>query len=111
MDYISTTKLNLCTIWACCSHCSGAGHVWRVMLDAITDSGPYTITATLECQDNPLKVEIKNVLFGDVWVCAGQQNMQFSVDKVCLNPSMSCSLYVVGDEMQMTLTLWTPQAT
>ena len=28
------------------------------------------------------KIKIKNILIGDVWVCAGQSNMQLTMDRV-----------------------------
>ena len=49
-----------------------------MLLDKIEDAGPFTITAQLENS----KIEINNILFGDVWICAGQENMDFSVDQV-----------------------------
>lgn len=36
---------------------------------------PYTITAT----SGSGSISLKNVLFGDVWVCGGQSNMVFTV--------------------------------
>ena len=39
--------------------------------------GPYTISIN--------DINIKNVLIGEVWVCSGQSNMQWSVNKA-LNP-------------------------
>jgi len=66
-----------------------AGQVWRVILDEIEEAGPYTLTAELDSgtdkgTDVPPRasVSIHSVLFGDVWICAGQDNMQMSTDKV-----------------------------
>ncbi len=48
---------------------------WRVGLPAAMPAGgPYTLTVT---GSNTLK--LTNVLFGEVWVCSGQSNMQWSV--------------------------------
>lgn len=60
------------------------GTTWKVILDEMSDPGPFTISAVPEGGDTSTlrKIQIKNVLFGDVWICAGQENMQFSVDKV-----------------------------
>ncbi len=43
------------------------------------DIGPYTITATSEKYSS---ISLSDVLFGDVWVCSGQSNMQFTVPQV-----------------------------
>lgn len=60
-----------------------SGTTWKVILNEMSDSGPFKITATLEDDSStPRRIQITNVLFGDVWICAGQENMQFSVDKV-----------------------------
>lgn len=53
--------------------------VWSVTLDPIAAGGPYTITAYA---DDGSTISITDVLFGDVWVCSGQSNMQFSTDQV-----------------------------
>ena len=59
---------------------SVAGSVWKVLLDPVEEAGPFTITATLEGQ--PESIALTDVLFGDVWVCAGQTNMQYSIGYV-----------------------------
>jgi sialate O-acetylesterase len=49
---------------------------WEVMLDAITEyGGPHTLTITGENT-----VVFEDVLIGEVWICAGQSNMQWSVN-------------------------------
>lgn len=52
---------------------------WTVTLDPIPNGGPYTISAYAEDGAN---IAIRDVLFGDVWVCSGQSNMQFSTDQI-----------------------------
>ncbi|XP_071115304.1 sialate O-acetylesterase-like [Haliotis cracherodii] len=56
--------------------------VWTVKLPAITDHGPFTITASYRLGN----VTIDDVLFGDVWVCSGQSNMGFPISWLA-NPS------------------------
>ena len=53
--------------------------VWTVTLDPISAGGPYTITVYA---DDGATISINDALFGDVWVCSGQSNMQFSTDQV-----------------------------
>ena len=48
----------------------------QTMADAQTT---YTITATSHQHGS---INISDVLFGDVWVCSGQSNMQFAVPQV-----------------------------
>ncbi|XP_064612568.1 LOW QUALITY PROTEIN: sialate O-acetylesterase-like [Liolophura sinensis] len=54
------------------------GGVWQVKLQAMTNPGPYVITAS----SNSGRIQLHDVLFGDVWICSGQSNMQVSVSQV-----------------------------
>ncbi|NOT62142.1 MAG: sialate O-acetylesterase [Acidobacteria bacterium] len=47
---------------------------WMVKLAALKAGGPFTLTIT-----GKNKLEFKNVLVGEVWVCGGQSNMQWAV--------------------------------
>ena len=47
---------------------------WEIQLPSKKAGGPYTIKINT--------VEIKNVLFGDVWLCSGQSNMETPVSRV-----------------------------
>ena len=47
---------------------------WRTELPAMEAGGPYTLRVV---GNNTL--ELTNVLFGEVWVCSGQSNMEWSV--------------------------------
>lgn len=53
----------------------GSGH-WEVALDALLPGGPFTLSFMGE--NNQLILE--DILVGDLWLCAGQSNMQFSLD-------------------------------
>ncbi|XP_046365448.1 sialate O-acetylesterase-like [Haliotis rufescens] len=56
-----------------------AGHgTWKVKLPAMTVKGPYTVSA----KSSEGTVTIKDVLFGDVWLCGGQSNMGFPAGHV-----------------------------
>jgi sialate O-acetylesterase len=57
---------------------------WSVTLDPIQNGGPYSISAFAEDGDT---ITLDDVLFGDVWVCSGQSNMQFSTDQVVATPT------------------------
>jgi len=55
---------------------SGKDNSWSIYLNPQAAGGPYNITITSTAGDNAV---LTNVLFGDVWVCSGQSNMQFTV--------------------------------
>lgn len=48
---------------------------WQIILPAQKAGGPYVMTFT----SDEKSVELKDILFGDVWVCAGQSNMEHTV--------------------------------
>lgn len=54
------------------------GGVWSVSLSPEDGPGPVTIEAT----DGQDSVRLSSVLFGDVWICSGQSNMEFTLDMV-----------------------------
>lgn len=47
---------------------------WKTSLQTPKGGGPYTITFT-----GTNRVELKDVLIGEVWLCSGQSNMVFSL--------------------------------
>lgn len=47
---------------------------WRIKLAAKTAGGPYKITINASN-----KIEIKDVLVGEVWLCSGQSNMEWRI--------------------------------
>lgn len=56
-------------------------NIWKVLLPAAPPSGPHSVhTLTAESSDG--SAMLQDVLFGDVWLCSGQSNMQFTLDMV-----------------------------
>jgi sialate O-acetylesterase len=53
---------------------TAANGKWKIILPAQPAGGPYTIMV-----NGNNTIELNNVLFGDVWICGGQSNMQFAV--------------------------------
>jgi sialate O-acetylesterase len=54
--------------------------IWSVTLDAQTEEGPFQVKVTRPLANGTLEtITLDDVLFGDVWLCSGQSNMQFSV--------------------------------
>jgi sialate O-acetylesterase len=55
--------------------------IWSVTLDPVTDEGPFDIHVSQPLANGTLvTITIHDVLFGDVWICSGQSNMQFTVN-------------------------------
>lgn len=48
---------------------------WEVLLPAMEAGGPFTVQ--VKGKENEILLE--NVLIGDVWLCSGQSNMEFSL--------------------------------
>ena len=48
---------------------------WIVSLDKLAAGGPHTITI-----NGSSKISLKNVLVGEVWLCSGQSNMEWSAN-------------------------------
>jgi sialate O-acetylesterase len=54
--------------------------IWSLTLDAQTEEGPFQVKVTQTLPNGTLlTITLDDVLFGDVWLCSGQSNMQFSV--------------------------------
>ncbi len=63
------------------SHAYSLGEsIWSVTLDPQTEEGPFQVKVTQPLANGTLEtITLNDVLFGDVWVCSGQSNMQFSL--------------------------------
>ena len=55
--------------------------IWSVTLDPVEDEGPFDIHVSQPLANGTLiTITLHDVLFGDVWICSGQSNMQFTVN-------------------------------
>jgi sialate O-acetylesterase len=55
--------------------------IWSVTLDPVTAEGPFDIHVSQALPNGTLvTITIHDILFGDVWLCSGQSNMQFTVN-------------------------------
>lgn len=54
---------------------AGADGKWQVMLEPLPVGGPYTLTVK-----GKNEISLDDVLVGEVWICSGQSNMQWSVN-------------------------------
>lgn len=50
---------------------------WKIVLPPQQAGGPYEITIS-----GKNTIILNNILFGDVWICGGQSNMQFHVNEL-----------------------------
>lgn len=62
------------------------GH-WKAYLQPVSAGGPYTLSAS----DDGKRIALSDVLFGDVWLCSGQSNMQMPV-KECVDNERQAAL-------------------
>ena len=52
--------------------------IWSVTLDAQIAEGPFLVKITHPLPNGTLvTITLQNILFGDVWLCSGQTNMEF----------------------------------
>ena len=51
---------------------------WSVIIPEQEAGGPYCMEITVATR----KITLRDILIGDVWVCAGQSNMQLSMERV-----------------------------
>jgi sialate O-acetylesterase len=49
---------------------------WQVALDSLQVGGPHTLAIT-----GKNKLAVEDILVGEVWICSGQSNMQWSVSQ------------------------------
>ncbi|ELT99363.1 hypothetical protein CAPTEDRAFT_211890 [Capitella teleta] len=52
--------------------------IWQLHLQPMPEGGPYVILAT----SREFAITLSDVLFGDVWMCSGQGNMEFALKSV-----------------------------
>lgn len=81
---------------------AGADEKWRITLPAVKAGGPYTMEFS-----GKNKVVLKDVLFGDVWLCAGQSNMvhQLKVHNITYAKDIAAANY------PQIRQFWVPTAT
>ena len=52
--------------------------MWSVTLSPIIAGGPFGVQVDI----GAASLILQDVLFGDVWICSGQSNMEFHVQQV-----------------------------
>ena len=56
-----------------------ANNQWSVILDPVTEGDNCEIRVN---QAGRVELVIRNILFGDVWVCSGQSNMEWPMNAI-----------------------------
>jgi sialate O-acetylesterase len=56
---------------------TASGGRWKTSLKPLKAGGPYTLTISTASQT----LELTNVLVGEVWVCSGQSNMEWPMER------------------------------
>ena len=57
--------------------------IWSVTLDPVSDEGPFDIHVTQLLKNGTVvTITLHDVMFGDVWVCSGQSNMELTVSLI-----------------------------
>src|SRR5271168_4880083 len=57
--------------------------IWSVTLDPVSSEGPFDIHVSQPLTNGTLvTITLNDVLFGDVWLCSGQSNMEMSVIQI-----------------------------
>ena len=60
---------------------SGSDGKWLIMLDPVQAGGPYS----MEISDDKDTYMVKDIYAGDLWLCAGQSNMEMQMARLCDN--------------------------
>ena len=69
---------------------------WRVQLDPPEAGGPYQLTILGESA-----IKFHDILVGEVWVCSGQSNMQWTVQQ-----AMNSKEEIAAADCQVPAELW-----
>jgi len=57
--------------------------IWSVTLDPVSDEGPFDIHVSQPLANGTLvTITLHDILFGDVWICSGQSNMEMTVSSI-----------------------------
>ena len=57
--------------------------IWSVTLDPVSDEGPFDVHVSQPLANGTqVTITLHDVLFGDVWMCGGQSNMELTVIQI-----------------------------
>jgi len=72
---------------ACSTASADAAGVWRTHLPAMPAGGPIE----LQIESGRAQITVRNVLVGEVWLCAGQSNMEWPLQQSSDGPAASAA--------------------
>ncbi|KAM6173572.1 sialate O-acetylesterase [Erethizon dorsatum] len=79
----ATVTVTLCqgqeTIMKKVTGVKAPSNTWMVVLDPMKPGGPFEVMAQQTLGTMNFTLRVHDVLFGDVWLCSGQSNMQMTV--------------------------------
>jgi sialate O-acetylesterase len=65
--------------------------IWSMTLDPVEDEGPFGIHVSQPLVNGTLvTITLHDVLFGGVWICSGQSNMQLTVSLIYNATEQNC---------------------
>lgn len=67
---------------------TGDSGLWELRLPACAAGGPFTLGLFVDGQE---MMTLSNILVGDVWLCSGQSNMQFTLGQVDVDGDQSAA--------------------
>ena len=57
--------------------------IWSLTLDPVSQEGPFDINVSQPLANGTMMtITLHDILFGDVWLCSGQSNMQMTVGMI-----------------------------
>ncbi|XP_049981626.1 sialate O-acetylesterase [Alexandromys fortis] len=82
----ATVTVTLCqgqeTIMKKVTSVKAHSNTWMVVLDPMEPGGPFEVMAQQTLGITNATLRVHDVLFGDVWLCSGQSNMQMTVSQI-----------------------------
>ncbi|CAM5120958.1 unnamed protein product [Natator depressus] len=63
---------------------------WKVVLAPMDHGGPYSVMAEQHSREEPKNLTLRDIYFGDIWLCSGQSNMEMTVSQI-INASKELS--------------------
>ncbi|KAL3884165.1 hypothetical protein ACJMK2_030385 [Sinanodonta woodiana] len=79
--HVSLNNTEVTTTTVIADHHGGSSGIWKVKLPAQNSKGPFVI----QVSSSEGAASLSDVLFGDVWFCSGQSNMEFTMNQVFNN--------------------------
>ena len=67
---------------------TGKNRNWSITLPSQGSGGPYAITV----RGVSNSIELKNILFGDIWICGGQSNMEYTIYEMGYSPEDTAAI-------------------